>query len=133
MDFRWCYVDDSGAPRTGWIVFGYLTIGAADWNAALKHWLDWRKRLFESTGISVEHEFHAVNFVNGRGNPSQDESWNRRKSLRRQVAREALEDTPVSSSNWQIWWLTPHIRCYAGIQPARLCTTGSSRTWRLAP
>lgn len=91
MCFRWYYVDDSGSPQTGWIVYGFVEVGAEDWCAASEHWLDFRKHLYTAYGIPTQYELHAYQFINGRGNPSQDVTWNRRKAFRYQVAVEALQ------------------------------------------
>jgi hypothetical protein len=90
MSFRWYYVDDSGSPQNGWIVYGFVEIRAEDWSAALRHWLEFRNYLLASYGIDAYTELHAYRFINGRGNPSRDAAWNRHKALRYQVAVEAL-------------------------------------------
>lgn len=90
MGFRWYYVDDSGATDRGWIVYGYIELAAEDWGRALEHWFDFRHETFERHGIPTDYEFHAINFINGRGNPSQNTDWNRDRALRHQVAVAAL-------------------------------------------
>src|SRR5882724_2629134 len=89
-DFRWYYIDDSGAPQTGWIIYGYLEIGSTNWNMALQHWLSFRKELYQTAQIPADYELHSRDFINGRGNPSLDETWNRRKAMRHQTACDAL-------------------------------------------
>jgi hypothetical protein len=91
MSFRWYYVDDSGSPQSGWIVYGFVEVGAEDWCAVSQHWVDFREHLFADYGIPTYYELHAYRFINGRGNPSQDVAWNRHKALRHQVAVEALQ------------------------------------------
>lgn len=91
MSFRWYYVDDSGSPQSGWIVYGFVEVGAEDWCASLEHWLEFRNYLLNEYGIDAHTELHAYQFINGRGNPSRNAAWNRRKAFRRQVAVEALQ------------------------------------------
>jgi len=91
MSFRWYYVDDSGSPQTGWIVYGFVEVGAEDWCASLQYWLEFRSYLLAAYDIDAYTELHAYQFVNGRGNPSRDLAWNRRKALRHQVAVEVLQ------------------------------------------
>jgi hypothetical protein len=91
MSFRLYYVDDSGSPQSGWIVYGSVEVRAEDWCAASQQWLDFRGYLFAAYGIPVYNELHAYQFINGRGNPSHDAAWNRRKAFRHQVTVEALQ------------------------------------------
>ncbi|WP_194919405.1 DUF3800 domain-containing protein [Catenulispora rubra] len=91
MSFRWYYVDDSGSPQSGWIVYGFVQVAAEDWSAALDHWLQVRDYLLTAYGIDAYTELHAYRFINGRGNPSKDPEWNRCKALRHQVAVEVLQ------------------------------------------
>ena len=91
MSFRWYYVDDSGSPQRGWIVYGFVEVGAEDWCASMQHWLDFRKHLLTAYGINTHTELHAHQFINGRGDPSRDPAWNRRKIYRHQVAVEVLQ------------------------------------------
>ncbi|MEY9856860.1 hypothetical protein ABH935_002464 [Catenulispora sp. GAS73] len=91
MSFRWYYVDDSGSPQSGWIVYGFVQVAAEDWSAAPDHWLRVRNYLLSAYGIDAYTELHAYRFINGRGNPSKDPEWNRCKALRHQVAVEVLQ------------------------------------------
>ena len=91
MSFRWYYVDDSGSPQNGWIVYGFVEVGAEDWCASMEHWLEFRKYLLTAYSINTHFELHAHQFINGRGDPSRDAAWNRQKALRHQVAVEVLQ------------------------------------------
>lgn len=91
MSFRWYYVDDCGAPQTGWIVYGFVEVGAEDWCASMGHLLEYRRHLLAVYGIHTHAELHAHQFINGRGDPSRDAAWNRRKAFRHQVAVETLQ------------------------------------------
>lgn len=91
MSFRWYYVDDSGSSQTGWIVYGFVEVAAEHWSASVRHWLDFREHLFAAYRIPTRYELHAYQFINGRGNPSQDPTWNRRRAIRHQVTIEVLQ------------------------------------------
>ena len=83
---RLFYVDDSGAERSGLATYSWIELTLEQWSPALCQVLDWRDALSEAHGIPKGRELHAVEFANGRGNPSvHGDEWNRRKSLRRQV------------------------------------------------
>ncbi|MCC3769891.1 DUF3800 domain-containing protein [Streptomyces sp. UNOC14_S4] len=90
--FRVVYVDDSGNARDV-AALGWLDVDARTWNVAMEDWKRFRVQLYEDekTQIPVDYEFHAVNFVPGRGNPSVLESWNRQKRHRGPVALKALD------------------------------------------
>lgn len=86
---RLFYVDDSGAERSGLATYSWIELTLEQWSPALCQVLDWRDALSEAHGIPKGRELHAVEFANGRGNPSvHGDEWNRRKSLRRQVMDE---------------------------------------------
>ena len=87
---RIIYVDDSGAEQTGFVTFSWLSVTTHQWVGALSDILDWRSELVTLYQIPKKYEIHSTNFVNGRGRPSMDESWNRRKSLRWGVYDEAF-------------------------------------------
>jgi hypothetical protein len=95
---RLFYVDDSGAPDTGWIVYSWIECAITDWKVGLRAWLDLRKRMFADHRIPPSYELHAAHLIGGRGEPSTDPAWNRRKRNRSLAMREALAtigDTPV--------------------------------------
>lgn len=85
------YVDDSGSEESGWIVYSWVGCRTGGWRSGLRSWLDLRDDLAERLGIPARYEIHATKFARGEGNPSAtDPGWNRRKSHRWQVMREAL-------------------------------------------
>ena len=88
--FRLFYVDDSGSPDGGLIVYGWLECPAHAWRTTLTAWLDLRRHLWTEYGIPVSYELHSANFAGGHGNPSIDPSWNRRKHLRSEVMQVVL-------------------------------------------
>lgn len=92
------YVDDSGSEKHGLAVLGWIEVNLEDWSLLLSQILSWRESLAEVHGIPKQYELHAVNFVNGRGNPSTDESWNRKKILRKQIA----DDLFSRMRNWSM-------------------------------
>jgi hypothetical protein len=59
------YMDESADP--GLHVFSALAIPADQWRAAFQHVRDFRRGLRKSDGIFVHKEFHAWEFVSGRG------------------------------------------------------------------
>lgn len=77
---RLIYVDDSG--NTALHLYAMVLVHDVDWSQALASWLDVRGVLRDEYAIPVRHELHAVDFLNGRGNPSVDPGWNRRKKAR---------------------------------------------------
>ncbi|GAA2355095.1 hypothetical protein GCM10010376_92440 [Streptomyces violaceusniger] len=52
MAARIFYIDDSGAESTGYIVYGWIDVGLEHWSAALRCWLDFRKKLYRGTPAS---------------------------------------------------------------------------------
>lgn len=96
---RLIYVDDSGAEVTGYATYSWIEVPLDDWRPALEQILDWRAQLTAEHHIPKNYELHAVNFANGRGNPSLDEAWNRRKAHRLTV----LEDAFSRFAQWE--WL----------------------------
>ena len=59
------YIDDSGDEEL--CVFSALTIRADKWNFCLKEIKNFRHDIQTSDGISIYREFHAWQFVSGRG------------------------------------------------------------------
>ncbi|GAA1898134.1 DUF3800 domain-containing protein [Streptantibioticus ferralitis] len=90
MAARIFYIDDSGAESTGYVVYGWAEVDIAQWSKALRRWLDFRKRLYTDAGIPADYELHATQFIPGRGEPSGNRAWDRRKKNRAQVAQNAL-------------------------------------------
>ncbi|SEE67287.1 DUF3800 domain-containing protein [Ruania alba] len=95
---RLIYVDDSGHPSQGLVVYGWVECSPDRWADVLSSWLDTRKRLWREYGIPVSRELHSTDYVNGRGRISRRvprryvragvEQW---KDFGREVARECLE------------------------------------------
>lgn len=95
---RLIYIDDSGRPQAGLVVFGWVEFHPGDWAQVLRTWLDTRKRLWREFGIPVPTELHMTEYVNGRGRISAKvpdrhvhagvEFW---KDFGREVAVECLE------------------------------------------
>ncbi|WP_136035569.1 DUF3800 domain-containing protein [Microbacterium sp. K35] len=95
---RMIYVDDSGHPQTGLVVYGWVEFAPDRWSSVLRTWLEMRKRLWRELGVPVIQELHTTEYVNGRGRISRRfperhrhgevEYW---KDFGRDVARECLE------------------------------------------
>lgn len=92
------YIDDSGHPASGLVVYGWVEFSPDHWASVLKSWLDTRKRLWREYGIAVTEELHTTQYVNGRGRISKAvperhvhdgvQYW---KDFGREVAVECLE------------------------------------------
>lgn len=91
METRLFYVDDSGHYSTGWVVYGWVEVLLSDWKLALGDWLRFRKEIYGSPGIPASYELHSSPFVNGRGNPTGREAWDRRKAFRGPIIERALD------------------------------------------
>lgn len=95
---RLVYVDDSGHPGSGLVVYGWIEFQPDRWSSVLQSWLETRRRLWREFAIPVVQELHATAYVNGRGRISQRlpdrhihqgvEYW---KDFGREVALECLE------------------------------------------
>ncbi|WP_374008195.1 DUF3800 domain-containing protein [Leifsonia sp. LS-T14] len=95
---RLIYVDDSGDPQRGWIVYAWVEVSPAGWRLALREWLELRKTLWRDYGIPPAVELHTTNYVNGRDRVSTNPParfvhdgivyW---KDLGREVAERCLE------------------------------------------
>jgi hypothetical protein len=68
---RLIYVDDSGRPQSGRVVYGWVEFAPDHWAAVLRNWLELRKQLWRDAGVPVTRELHTVDYVNGRGRISQ--------------------------------------------------------------
>lgn len=92
------YIDDSGHPASGLVIYGWVEFSPNHWASVLKSWLDTRKRLWREYGIAVTEELHTTQYVNGRGRISKAvperhvhdgvQYW---KDFGREVAVECLE------------------------------------------
>lgn len=88
---RMFYIDDSGDPNSGWIVYSWIEVAILDWRHGLRAWLDLRKSMFTRHKIPPSYELHATKFLNGRGTPSTDPTFNMSKADRAAVVTEALQ------------------------------------------
>lgn len=88
---RVIYVDDSGAESTGMATFSWVSLLLDEWRDALGEVLAWRRHLTATYDIPKQYELHATKFANGRGNPSLDAEWNRRKAHRSTVLDETFD------------------------------------------
>ncbi|MFI2566554.1 DUF3800 domain-containing protein [Paenarthrobacter sp. NPDC018779] len=92
------YVDDSGHPQSGLVVYGWVEFTPDHWPTALSSWLQNHKRLWREHRIPVTQELHTTEYVNGRGRITKRmpdrhvhdgvEYW---KDFGREVAVECLE------------------------------------------
>lgn len=92
------YIDDSGHPASGLVIYGWVEFSPDHWASVLKTWLDTRKRLWREYAIAVTEELHTTQYVNGRGRISKAvperhihdgvQYW---KDFGREVAVECLE------------------------------------------
>lgn len=64
---RLIYVDDSGRPQSGLVVFGWIEFTPDRWASVLREWLTLRKSLARKYWIPVTQELHATDYINGRG------------------------------------------------------------------
>ena len=87
---RLVYADESGDDR-GLTIFAFVEVLSPDWTSALHTWLQMRRLLRDQIGIPTRYELHAVHFLAGRGNPSLNPEWNRRKRKRIEVGRRITE------------------------------------------
>jgi hypothetical protein len=95
---RLIYVDDSGRPQTGRVVYGWVEFAPDHWSGVLRRWLELRKKLWREAGVPVTQELHTVEYVNGRGRISRHfpdkhrhSGVEFRKDFGREVAEECLE------------------------------------------
>lgn len=64
---RLVYVDDSGHPRSGLVVYGWIEFAPDRWSSVLSRWLENRKSLWRELRVPVTQELHTTEYVNGRG------------------------------------------------------------------
>jgi hypothetical protein len=89
--FRLFYIDDSGSPNDGYIVYSWIEVTPGCWALGLRHWLDLRKQLYAAYQIPPAAEIHTTKLIGGRKMPSTAGSFNASKGQRRALVREALE------------------------------------------
>jgi hypothetical protein len=95
---RLIYVDDSGHPQSGLVVYGWVEFAPDRWAGVLREWLNTRKALWRDSGVPVTQELHTTEYVNGRGRISRHfpdrhlhggvQYW---KDFGREVAVQCLE------------------------------------------
>lgn len=95
---RLIYMDDSGHPASGLVVYGWVEIAPDTWSEVLGTWLDLRKRLWRDFGIPVTRELHSTKYIHGRSNVTTRaperfvvDGTLRKKELGQAVAEECLE------------------------------------------
>jgi hypothetical protein len=59
------YIDDSGEDNIR--VFSMICIPATEWKKCFDQWKEFRRKLRTDHGIFIKKEFHATEFVSGRG------------------------------------------------------------------
>jgi hypothetical protein len=64
---RMIYMDDSGHPKSGSAVYGWIEFKPDHWSSVLRSWLDTGKLLWREYRIAVQTELHTADYVNGRG------------------------------------------------------------------
>lgn len=89
--YRLFYLDDSGSPNDGHIVYSWIEVTPSCWRGGLRHWLDLRKQLYAEFQIPPPAELHAAPLIGGRKMPSTNGAVNASKSKRKRVVRNALE------------------------------------------
>ena len=96
---RLIYIDDSGDPRTGLVVYGWIEFQPDHWHDILGGWLQHRKRLWTRYSVPVPKELHMTEYVQGRRSlttreppefMSPDGLTFYKKDFGRAVARESL-------------------------------------------
>ena len=105
---RMIYIDDSGHPQSGHVVYGWIEFTPDHWSSVLRSWLDTRKMLWREYRVAVTEELHTTAYVNGRGRISKKvpdrhihrgvEYW---KDFGREVAETCL-DTLRSTEGLQL-------------------------------
>ncbi|WP_226338418.1 hypothetical protein [Arthrobacter sp. UM1] len=64
---RMIYIDDSGRPQSGLVVYGWIEFTPAHWNGVLRTWLDHRKSLWLKYSVPASQELHMTDYALGRG------------------------------------------------------------------
>ena len=98
------YIDDSGDEKLH--IFSALTISADRWNSCFEQIKGFRHELKMSDGIFVETEFHASEFVSGRGRIANDVVT---KGRRCQIFKQTL----------QMITMLPAVRLFNTVFPAK--------------
>jgi hypothetical protein len=87
---RLFYVDDSGSPATGHIVYTWIGCTPDAWRSGLRAWLDLRRQMFADHRIPPSYELHAAQLIGGHGAPSADPAWNASRRNRAIAMQQAL-------------------------------------------
>lgn len=61
------YLDDSGEPKTGLAVFGFVEVEPTSWLSTHDSWLELRRMLWREYGVPTYAELHTSEYVHGRG------------------------------------------------------------------
>lgn len=95
---RFFYVDDSGHPQAGRVVYGWASVEPCQWADVLGEWLELRRYLWRQFRVPVTEELHTTAYVNGRGRVSKNPPDRYRrdgivlwKDLGRDIATRCLE------------------------------------------
>ena len=87
-----------------------LEVCPDDWGTVLQQWLRMRRQLRDELAIPVRDELHAVDFLAGRGNPSLDQSWNRRPNLRLAAGLTVVNALARLPVQWRVVYGLGHDR-----------------------
>ncbi|WP_293046684.1 DUF3800 domain-containing protein [Mycobacterium sp.] len=88
---RLIYMDDSGSPNHGWVVYGWIECTPEGWRPALRAWLDLRKQLYQDHCVPPSTELHCTKYINGRQHISTTAPPNNEwKTLGRTIAEKCL-------------------------------------------
>lgn len=61
------YIDDSGHPQSGSVVYGWVSFSPDRWSDVLGSWMNNRKNLYRTYGLPIAQELHMTDYVLGRG------------------------------------------------------------------
>jgi hypothetical protein len=89
--FRFFYIDDSGAPDTGYVVYSWIEVTPQCWAPGLRYWLDLRKTLYTDYQVGADEELHATAVYGGRGMPSSSRLVNTSKKRRHELLERAVQ------------------------------------------
>lgn len=53
---RMIYIDDSGHPPSGMVVYGWIEFSPDHWGSVLRCWLDSRKMLWREYRVAIQQE-----------------------------------------------------------------------------
>lgn len=61
------YIDDSGHPQSGSVVYGWVSFSPDRWSDVLGSWMNNRKNLYRTYGVPIAQELHMTDYVLGAG------------------------------------------------------------------